>query len=186
VAIKLRNNGGATIANTRTIGPGALIDAFDSGEMTITGCRSEGANGRPAWKFVNCRNTTIINAANEGTQEAPALFLFEGCSQFTLIAPQLARARQPVNGRFSDGIKFVGSVNCHVLGASSGRSGPAFTDLDPEARLIRVDAASRYITGTGIQSWAGAIGEDMDVGGEQCYFEVWYEKAGRVHTIGRR
>ena len=97
-AVKLEHSGGVTMTDCRTVEAGAMIDAFWSGEIVMSHCRSEGAKGRPAWKFKQCHNVTLINPANEGDAGNPSLFEFDDCNDIVVINPQFALPITPISG----------------------------------------------------------------------------------------
>jgi len=191
VAVKLLNCGGTSLIDCHTIFvPGALLDMEGGGELLVLNCRSEGGIGRPAWKFVDAVNITLINPANEGRSENPSIFYFERCNVVVLINPQIPTARtpiigNPVTGTYPDGIQFIDCENCRIIGGHLGATSFAGQG-DGTARMIRVDASSKYIVGVGLQTHAGAPELDVDNQGQQSCFEIWGSNpaSNRVVKIG--
>lgn len=132
--------------------------------------RSEGGIGTPAWKFVDVRNLTLINPANEGAQEIPAVFYFKRCRDVTILNPQIATTDVPyASNQYSDGMQFIHSENCHIIGGSA----ESFVGIgDGSARMIGVDKGSTYITGKGITTASSNPLSDFDIQGNFCRFEI--------------
>ncbi len=175
VSAKLLSCGGVTLIDCQSVFvAGALLDVEGGGELVAINCRSESGVKQPAWKFVNVRNVTLINPANEGKLESPSVFYFEKCDNVLMMNPQIATAEKPIEGdektgKFADGVQFIGCSNCRVMNGY----GPGYFGGygDRTARMIRVDAASRNITGD-ITTAANPVESDVDIQGKMCCFEI--------------
>jgi hypothetical protein len=117
----------------------------------------------------------LINPANEGKLESPSVFYFEKCDNVLIMSPQIATAENPIEGdketgKYADGIQFIGCENCRVInGYGSGEFFGGYGD--GTARMIRVDAACRNITGD-ITTSANPVEADVDIQGQMCCFEI--------------
>jgi hypothetical protein len=164
--IALWNEGaGTSLINCRTDQTmGALIKSFGS-ELTMIACRAEGASGIPSWYFQDSVNITIINAANEGKYEHPALFHFVNCGNVVLINPQLAAGDADPR---PDGIRFENCRNCHVIDPLIPI---AFSQYDPMSKAVRADEACQYIRVEGAYLLNGAYlpEYEFDLQGTACF-----------------
>lgn len=173
VAIHLDTCGGTTILNCRVDGlPGAFLRSTGGGELVVINCRSEGGRGIPAWDFNGTKNVTLIQPANEGVGEDPAIFRFTNCEQVVVVEPQLAGADCPMTprGSYADGMLFENSKSCRVVG---GFIGASFVGAgDGAAVAIRINAGCSYITVEGIETYAGGATFDFDNQGTDCRIEM--------------
>jgi hypothetical protein len=194
-ALRICESGGITLTDCHTVDAGAMLDVELSGEITVANCRSEGAYGRPAWRFREAGNVTLINPANEGRLFNPALFEFTHCRDVILINPQIAGPELPIEGskeggRYPDGILFDTCENCSVIGGTVAPAyvtrGQSFRDKgDGTARLIRV-RESRYITGNHIPTLLQGRPElDVSIEGDSrhCRFELWGQDKDVRRTV---
>ena len=161
----------------------------------VLNCRSDGGVKVPTWKFVDSGMITLIHTANEGRYESPSIYYFERCRNVLLINPGIPIGDVPIGlppdksnigapGKYPDGIQFIECENCRIVSGTVG--GASFAGQgDGTARMIRVDAASKYITGHGISTNAAPPEADLDIQGEQCCFEIWGSGAVKqVVTVG--
>lgn len=184
VAVKLLDCGGTSLTECQVVfTKGAFIDVEGGGELVISDCRSEGGLGRPAWKFVNTHLVTLTNLYNEGVNENPAIFYFEGCSEVVLMNPGVATPDTPITGnKMADGIQFIGCENCRIIGGTTGAN--SFVGMgDGTARMVRVDANSKYIVGEGLRTGAFPPEKDFDIQGQQCCFKVWGSNSAAKHAV---
>jgi hypothetical protein len=170
VAIHLDQGGGTTILNCRVVAlPGAFLRATGSGELVVINCRSEGGRGIPAWDFNGVKNATLIQPANEGFGENPAIFRFSNCEQIVVVEPQIATPDCPTTpgGVAPDGILFENSKICRVVGGLVGGFGG-----EGKSVAIRIDAGCSYIVVEGLETPAGGNFLDFDNQGSDCRIEM--------------
>jgi len=177
-AAVLFSGGGLRMDDCHTkFNPGALLEVDGGGEVLVTGSRSEGAYRRPAWQFRNASNLTLINLANEGKGEGPALIDLENCTDVEIINPQLALADVPYDaeGHFADGIQLRG---CDSV-AISGAYGAAYQNQAVgRAVALRVDGECSNIRArlqTGSLEPATQVAIDERAVG--CSGEIWSRSA---------
>jgi Pectate lyase superfamily protein len=196
-AIKLCWSGGVTLTDCRTVDAGSMLEVEHSGELLVLNSRSEGAYGRPSWRFRESGNITLINPANEGRAFNPALFEFRGCRDVLVLNPQFAGPELPIEGddatgRFPDGMLFENCENCRVVGGSAGRpelvTGPSYNDKgDKTAKLIRV-RSSRYVRGSHVPTLLSPDPtKDVEIEcSTDCCFELWgqHENVRRLVEVG--
>jgi hypothetical protein len=180
VGLVLDFSSGTVIENCRNIGvPGALLRANASGELWVANCRCEGGFGRPAWELIGVKNATLVNLANEGERESPALFRFVDCEGVVLVNPQLATSDGPWNGGFPDGVRFENCRQCSVIAPfAPGSFADAFNN--GVARVVRIDAACRNIQVRGLTTHHAFYDTEVECLGQDCFVEVQTVTRGLV------